>query len=379
MHASRLALASLVAGCAAAPGAMDAGDDAGGKADGSGHASPFPQMPDNGGPVLHHPAVVSLTFTDDPDAGELRAFASWIVQSDWLAAIGADYGVGPGTNRNISMSPVVGPVSDDDIKSWLAANLASKALPVSTDPTQPLVYVWYLGPKATMQDAAGNCTGGYHDDVQIGGHDIAYAVVPRCASDTVRDLTSLQYREGRASHELAEAFTDPLADSNPGFIFVDPDALWTSTFGEVGDVCVWNYLPFSANGHTFYAQRTWSNAAAAAGGDPCVPHPAGLAYFNVTAKPAGVIKAHPGATVKVQLTGWTRGAHSAWSISAGGGEWSDFDLAPQLSAGTIGNNQHVTLTLHVPASATPGQHAGTTIDSDDQATNTLWPVAIEVE
>ncbi len=206
-----------------------------------------------------------------------------------------------------------------------------------------------------------------------------YAVVPKCPSVTVGALTPLQYREGRASHELVESFTDPFPDTAPGYYFVADSEVWTSTFGEVGDVCVWNYLPFAAGSDTFYAQRTWSNAAAAAGGDPCVPQPSGLAYFNVTATPAGVIHAHAGATVSVQLDGWTTGTHAAWSIEAIASAWTDFDAAPALSADQIGDGDQVTLTMQVPASATSGEHVSVELDSDDGQRNALWPVAVEVE
>jgi hypothetical protein len=337
-------------------------------------------MPSSGGPVLAAPQLVTLTFGDDPDADEMQAFARWIVTSDWLREIGSEYGVGPGTSQRVDMSVVNATITDDDIRSWMRYNLSAGYLPAPGDPSAPRLYVWLLGPGAKMTDPNGDCTGGYHDDMQFGSQNVPYAVVPLCPNDTVPGLTPLQYRQGRASHELAEAFTDPLATSDPAYVFVDNEQVWTSTFGEVGDVCVWNYLPFtSPDGQTFYAQRTWSNVAAARGGDPCVPRPIGLAYFNVTASPGGVIKVKPGSTVRVRLTGWTVGFHAAWPIYVGTSAWSDFDSTPQLSPATIGAGGHAAVTLHVPQTALPGQHASVTIDSDDGHTNSLWPIAVEVQ
>jgi hypothetical protein len=73
-----------------------------------------------------------------------------------------------------------------------------------------------------------------------------------------------------AAHELIEAATDP-----DGLGYAWPsDAAWgLLTFGELGDMCeaqpdTWPYQPPDL---PFAVQRTWSNAAAMRGSDPCVP------------------------------------------------------------------------------------------------------------
>ena len=86
------------------------------------------------------------------------------------------------------------------------------------------------------------------------------------------------------SHELDEAATNPFVNSQPAFGQVDdPHTIWDiGTFGgEVADMCQnnsdSNYTP---PGSTYMVQRSWSNAAAKAGTNPCVPVPATGPYFN---------------------------------------------------------------------------------------------------
>jgi hypothetical protein len=89
---------------------------------------------------------------------------------------------------------------------------------------------------------------------------------------------------GPASHEFAEAATDPFPSTNPAFATVDaPHFYWSRALGggEVGDMCAqedgnfvkWPDLPY-------VVQRIWSNKSAKAGTDPCLPLPQGNIYFQ---------------------------------------------------------------------------------------------------
>jgi hypothetical protein len=359
-----VSLAVLVGGCAEPPPET---------------TTTFQQVPDHGGLVLRTPSIVTITFDDDPDAETMQDFADWIVGSDWLAATGGEYGIGPGTNQRVHRSAVDANVTDRDLQHWLADSIHAGDLPEPGASAAPRLYVWLLGPSAHMTNPDGSCVGGYHDEMTIGSQRVPYIVVPSCPGETVHGLTPVQYRQGRTSHELIETFTDALPTSAPAYVFRDAGRVWTSTYGEVGDLCVWNYLPFVApSGATFYAQRSWSNAAAALGGDPCVPRPAGLAYFNVRATPA-FASAKRGDTVTVTLDGWTAEApHDPWSIHAQRSAWGDFDASPVLSSQTISDGGSATVTLHVPMTAAAGQRASIAIISDDSVTNSLWPIAVVV-
>ena len=84
-----------------------------------------------------------------------------------------------------------------------------------------------------------------------------------------------------ASHEIAEASTDPFLDA-----YVSTDSAhryWATLFGggEVGDMCAQNLGSFVKFPELPYVvQRIWSNKAALAGTDPCTPVPTGDVYFN---------------------------------------------------------------------------------------------------
>jgi len=86
------------------------------------------------------------------------------------------------------------------------------------------------------------------------------------------------------SHELVEAATDPFPESKPAFAqTIDADGAWTAiTGGEAADMCAFDddqYL--KPADMTYFVQRSWSDKAAAAGKDPCVPllSPPDI-YFN---------------------------------------------------------------------------------------------------
>jgi len=109
--------------------------------------------------------------------------------------------------------------------------------------------------------------GGYHDET-VQSH-LVYALLPRCPTqgapiDAVTPATS---------HELIETSTDPHPETAPGFVTVDaPNLVWEYTPGaEVGDMCEYIADAFQRLVGNFAVQRTWSNASAAAGHDPCVP------------------------------------------------------------------------------------------------------------
>ena len=125
--------------------------------------------------------------------------------------------------------------------------------------------------------------GGYHSAIQLdAAHNnavVAYAVVPRCANfDGFKGIDAVT---AAASHEIAEAATDPFLDA---YISTDNAHRYWSTIlggGEVGDMCAQNLGSFVKFPELPYlVQRIWSNKAAVAGTDPCTPVPTGEVYFN---------------------------------------------------------------------------------------------------
>src|SRR5262249_3642797 len=131
-------------------------------------------------------------------------------------------------------------------------------------------------------DNSGSCSefGGYHNSYSYPGNTgtggsipastVQYSVVPRC--DSSIDTTTVA-----ASHEYIEAATDP--EVGAGTAFYMQDQLWSLEGGEVGDLCETGKNS-STTESGFTVQRIWSNKAAKASHDPCVPAPAGDVYFN---------------------------------------------------------------------------------------------------
>jgi hypothetical protein len=139
-----------------------------------------------------------------------------------------------------------------------------------------------------MQFLGTSCTdfGGYHIatalDATHGNRSIPYVVVPSCPGWA--NLTGVATRTAPGSHEIIEAATDPFAFTTPAYYWADdPHVFWGFAVGgtEVGDLCVEIPYPyFTPAPLGFTVQRTWSNKAALASHDPCVPAPSGHPYFN---------------------------------------------------------------------------------------------------
>jgi hypothetical protein len=126
--------------------------------------------------------------------------------------------------------------------------------------------------------------GGYHGNVSVNNKLVAYAVIPTCA--TSGTLSGVNVTTSTLTHELIEAATDPFPNSNtPAYASVDDNhMIWSSALGgaEVGDMCAQFtesfYVPTELQ--PYFVQRTWSDVAAKAAHDPCVPAPANTPYFN---------------------------------------------------------------------------------------------------
>jgi hypothetical protein len=54
----------------------------------------LPQMTDVGGPKLANPQVVPIFFSDDLEAEGLAMYTQMLIGSQWLVAVGGEYGVG---------------------------------------------------------------------------------------------------------------------------------------------------------------------------------------------------------------------------------------------------------------------------------------------
>jgi hypothetical protein len=280
----------------AGPGEADGGfmeSDGGGP-----YPAPFPAPPqilNLGGTVLSSPLFVPIFFSNDDMqfVAQLEAFYAAIGDSSYWQTIGADYGVGPAT----AFAPIVldqaAPSNIDDgsptsgLEGLLATAISEGAVP---PPAPGTLYCLNFPSTTTITEGqltscgGFNGFGGYHSDMVLqDGTYVSYAVMPHCSGNGFSDIDNMT---SSASHELIEATTDALPSLSPAWSTLDEeDTFWEDASGgaEVADMCQANlqaYLQITLGGTSYVVQRVWSNSAAAAGHDPCVPDFHGEVFFN---------------------------------------------------------------------------------------------------
>jgi len=178
-------------------------------------------------------------------------------------------------------------MSDVDVSNFIINNVTNYQTSGWPAPTPNSYYVLYLSAQTDLTFGTSNAcssAGGYHDTVVVNGVDTVYAVIPHCQADGTTETLA-------ASHEIVEGSGDPHPGDLPAYLGFDTDHLawdiWGSFQDELGDACEF-YLSsqfqesFSDDGgaQSFVVQRTWSNANAALGHDPCQPAVPGP-YYNV--------------------------------------------------------------------------------------------------
>ncbi|MHB8417527.1 MAG: hypothetical protein ACYDCL_05600 [Myxococcales bacterium] len=314
---------------------------------------PLPLVPKGGGAIFSAVQLVTVTFDGDPNQKALEAFSGWLVQSSWLQTVGAQYGVGTGTNVDAELSdpPPADPVND--MEEYLGLELRAGNLPSPGPQTLYLVY---------LPQAASACSEviGYHSSFpQTPTRPVVYGVTSNCPTGA---LTGLQEEELEASHELIESVTDPLYDpSSPsataGYQILDPANPFSAWGGAVAELCAFPTSPTPpvVDGPTGYlTTRVWSNSAASADGEqPCAPSWT-QSYFNVSPSPDTPQVVSAGASATFVLTGWSAEPLAApWTIQV---VPSGQGFTPVLSfaEATIQNGQTLTLTVTVPAGAASG-------------------------
>jgi hypothetical protein len=250
-----------------------------------------PQVANFGGTVLTSPKIQIIYYEVDPFANDVNAAVKELAATPTWAEQSSEYGVGPLTVLppiSIAGTP---PATLDDtsgnvtpFEQTLVDN-TSGANPVwgAADPSTIYMFLAPLG--TDIQSSGDCCTGylGYHWEAPTGSGSLPYAVLCHCAAQKGDPLTPLQYVTTTINHEAVEASTDPFPSSNPAYAANDDRHLaWTvATGGEVADMCEYNadsnVIP---KGAKYMVQRSWSNAAAKAGKNPCLPVPETGPYFN---------------------------------------------------------------------------------------------------
>lgn len=285
------------------------------------HHAPIPLLDFHGGPRLDHVSLVTVTFAGDAQRDALRTFGDFVVASTWFTQAVGGLGIATGTSAaKIELADTFSgrAVTDADIQDYLRQSLDAGALPA---PTSQSLYVFYF-PESTsiaLSPTFTSCSGfaAYHNATPVRGAPadagalfVAYAVIARCNGSTGADL--VDQLTFSASHEIAEAVTDPLPSDDAAYILTSDDA-WpaplgagTSAGNENADLC------FFAGHHResgYALTRVWDNAAASASRAPCQPQALGSVFFGAAvrsddlivkgAKKTGYVTAPRGARTQV--------------------------------------------------------------------------------
>jgi hypothetical protein len=274
------------------------------------------QIQNNAGLVMTVPIIVPITWDVDGDQANYDSFAANIGATSYFRATTTEYGVmaarsAPPIHLGGAAPAVLGDgdlqgmiqdqagVIDADAGTDTDAGDAAGPVPLWPAATDNTIYAFFLPPQTSLSvaaqgggppaDACSQGIGGYHGQVTVGKVTASYAVVASCNFGA--GLTPYEQSTASMSHELVEASTDPHpSDRFPGWIGFDVFHFafdWFNDFqSEVADACEFfvdaKYEEKqSAPPFDFFVQRTWSNASAAAGHNPCVPLPS-APYFNVT-------------------------------------------------------------------------------------------------
>jgi hypothetical protein len=362
-----------------------------------------PQVANFGGPVMAAPKIVPIFFASDDatTVSSIKDFVSKFGATQYWSKL-SEYGVGAATGEApIDLTAADSPPAswdDSQIQAFLSSKLSAHD-PAFRTPDPNTIYAFFTPPgvTVTMGAAAGSpgdggvsdagagdagfgggvsssCTdfGGYHNNIVFNNNPVAYAVVPRCTMFGTL-LSGLDAITGPASHELGEAATDPFPSSAPAYASVDrPHSYWSRLLGggEVGDMCAQNPQSFTKFSELPYTvQRLWSNKAAMAGSDPCLPVPSSEVYFNafpvtkdtITVTQGGqtvMIKGvhiAVGASASVEVDLFSSGPVGPWTVEAlasdqlASGATTSQYLGFSFDKTTGQNGDKLTLTINVKA------------------------------
>ena len=250
------------------------------------YVPPIPLTQQAGGSVMSKPNIIAVYFADSDPAvtSKLDTFITRYVTSPvWKEQV-AEYGVGDATvGKSLHLKDLAPTnISNVEIVNFLYAKFKNVNSEFGFADANNLYVIFYPAKTRVKQGPEVSCVAfdGFHNELATpDGTEVSFAVVVDCAT-VFGDVTTA------ASHEIAEAVTDPLPQSMPSYRNLQSlYAGWTIAFRgtEVGDLCE-HIQDLQINDPAIGVyQRSWSNKAAMAHQNPCVPVPAASpAYFNST-------------------------------------------------------------------------------------------------
>jgi hypothetical protein len=337
---------------------------------------PFPQVTPHGSQSLANPLLVTITYSDELYPVVMQQFGDFLVASDWLLTVGKEYGVVGATHTARSWGVAAPPtLTAQKLISDLKSAAMSGALPKPTQTIDAdagfvgdeIIYLVYVPTQTLLGEEM--CSAGfygYHFPEKLDGVPFVIALVSNC-SNSVDDMTAI------ASHEVIESATDP--DSRGWYLDVPASDPWFGMNGaEVGDLC-------SGENHfvesTWALQRSWSNAAAKAGGSPCVPTPHGEVYYNIAPDPPMPLVVAGGKSATFTITGWAQAALPPWTVTSVVGQLADFDPMVDLpDYTTLGDGRSITVKLKVPPGTASGRQGTVQIYSSFSGGGHFWPLTV---
>ncbi len=316
----------------------------------------MPQVVSSGGPVIASPRFVPIIFSGDDRTADITGFMKAVGVSTYWTSIAPQYGASAGA----ALSPIVltesppSSISDADIQTWLQGKLDGTHGDFGVADASSVYVIFYPATTAVQTFWGTSCMtfDGYHSQTSVGMTPVVYAVIARCSDSFT--LTAL------TSHELFEATTDPLINTNPAFLYVN-DVYASAGTSEIGDLCqgAGEFVPVDVG---FPVQRIWSNAASAGGHAPCAPSNA--FFFDTVADVSETIQVGggvaPGITVPlntsrtVNLVAFSDApTQGAWTVSvASGADTPGQALDLTLCRSSAENGESIPLTIMRPFTST---------------------------
>ncbi|HEY4119875.1 MAG TPA: hypothetical protein VGM56_18540 [Byssovorax sp.] len=324
------------------------------------------------GPVLASPQVYPVFFPGDDSSftDQLEDFSNTIGATPYWAAISGEYNVGAMVGHPAIQAPdaMTGTISDDDIQAYLEGKLNGDDPTFPTPDANTLIALYFPDGLDISLQGSQSCRdfGGYHSNITLdsnhGLRRVAYSVVPRCHH--FGSLSGIDAVTGAASHEYIEAATDPYPNDQPAYSAVDNEHIyWEFAIGggEVGDMCAQQQSAFTKfDPFPYTVQRTWSNAAALAWHNPCVPSNSTLPYFNTAPETPDMINlinymdagvnVPVGTSKTIALDFFSDGPMQDWQIQvfdaaqALGGGQADLEFTLDRTSGNNGDRAMLTIT-----------------------------------
>ncbi len=365
-----LAPCALVLAACSAP--IPAGPDA------STPIARYPAVPFNSGPVLKTAQLQLVSYAGDARAADIDAFLETLVQSGWLPTTTGEYGVTTVTHaKAVTLAATAAAaVVLTDVRTSVSGWVKDGTLSTAAQGEAPYLYVVLLPDGTSLTSMTGNACAsnpgtGLHDETDDPGAGFPFIALPSCPPRFSAFLSRTDAMELDLARLLVDTLTDPSPRAEPGYALTDISSPWYALGSEVGDFC-WGRLVVESG---FHLQRVWSNAAAAAGGEPCLPTSG--AAFGVGVTPDVLQTMTVNAPITFAVKGWSTGTVDDWTLSAA--PWvGDFPISASLDKTTLNDGLSAQLTITIPYAQPAGTYGAVLIRAAEQDDTALWPVTFTV-